>query len=120
MAAECILSGSRDVKMEIPVKWRLPMKLAVWLCATTLMAGIAAAQAPSISAVVNAASGIQGPLPNSGIAQGAIFLIVGSNLGPATLSLDNSPFTSTRLLGTSVSVTVKGTTVAALMYYTSA
>jgi uncharacterized protein (TIGR03437 family) len=70
--------------------------------------------------VVNAASGIQSPLPNSGIAQGAIFLILGSNLGPAALSLDNSPFTSTRLLGTSVSVTVKGTTVSVLMYYTSA
>jgi uncharacterized protein (TIGR03437 family) len=84
------------------------------------MTGVAAAQNPSITAVVNAASGIQSPLPNTGIAEGAIFLIVGSNLGPATLSLDNSRFTSTGLLGTSVSVTVKGTTVAALMYYTSA
>ena len=96
------------------------MKPVVLFCAATLMAGIAVAQAPSISAVVNAASSILSPLPNSGIAQGAILVIYGSSLGPATLSLDHSPFTSTRLLGTSVSVTVEGTTVGVLMYYTSA
>ena len=86
----------------------------------TLAAGLSMAQVPTITSVVNAAGGIVQPLPNGGIAQGAIFTVVGSNMGPATLSLDHSPFTSTRLLGTSVNITVKGTTVGMLMYYTSA
>jgi uncharacterized protein (TIGR03437 family) len=76
-------------------------------------------QTPTITSVVNAASGNVQSLPNGGIAQGAIFTVVGSNLGPAALSIASSPFTSTSLLGTSVNVTVKGTTVGMLMYYTS-
>ena len=96
------------------------MKLAIGLCIMTLMPGTAAAQTPAIAAVVNVASGIKSPLPSSGIAQGAILLIVGSNLGPAALAVDNRPFTNTRLLGTSANVTVGGVTVGVLMYYTSA
>ena len=87
--------------------------------AVALITGTAAAQSPSISGVVNAASGIVQALPNGGIAQGSIFLVLGSNLGPATLSVDSSPFANTALAGTSVTVTVKGTAVKALMYYTS-
>lgn len=68
-----------------------------------LGAGVAAAQAPVINAVVNAASGIPAGLPNSGIAQGAIFLIVGSNLGPGALSIAQTAFQNTNLSGTSVS-----------------
>src|ERR1700726_408986 len=96
------------------------MKHALFCCSMALTAVIAAAQTPVISSVVNAASGILPGLPNAGIAQGAIFLIIGSNMGPATLSIDPTPFTSVRLLGTSASVTVQGTTVGMLMYYTSA
>jgi len=84
-----------------------------------LAMGVAAAQ-PSITSVVNAASGILPGLPNAGIAQGSIFLIVGSNLGPGTISIAATPFQSTTLSNTSVSVTVQGQTVSALMYYTSA
>ena len=96
------------------------MKLVRIYFGMVLVAGMAAAQAPSISKVMNAASGNVQALPNGGIAQGAIFTLVGTNMGPAALSIDHNPFTSTRLLGTSVNVTVKGTTVGALMYYTSA
>ena len=53
------------------------------------------------------------------IAQGSIFVIKGNNLGPATLTIAPSAFQSATLSGTSVNVTVAGTTVAALMYYTS-
>jgi uncharacterized protein (TIGR03437 family) len=74
----------------------------------------------TVNAVVNAASGLVQGLPNSGIAQGAIFLVTGTNLGPSTLATASSPFQSTSLGGTSVSVTVGSTTVNALMYYTSA
>jgi uncharacterized protein (TIGR03437 family) len=74
---------------------------------------------PSISAVVNAASGNNQGLPNGGIAQGAIFLVTGSGMGPSTLAVDPNPFQDTMFGGTSVSVTVNNTTVSALMYYTS-
>ncbi len=75
---------------------------------------------PVITNVVNAASNITAGLPNAGIAQGSIFTIYGSNLGPAAISIAQEAFQSTSLSGTSVSVTVNGTTVAALMYYTLA
>ena len=96
------------------------MKAVILLLGTILATGTAAAQTPSIRAVVNAAGGIVQALPNGGIAQGAIFTVTGSNLGPTTLFVDQNPFTSNRLQGTSVNVTVKGTTVGMLMYYTSA
>jgi uncharacterized protein (TIGR03437 family) len=75
---------------------------------------------PAISTVTNAASNITAGLPNAGIAQGSIFTLFGTNLGPAAISVAPAAFQSTSLSGTSISVTVSGTTVAALMYYTSA
>jgi uncharacterized protein (TIGR03437 family) len=77
---------------------------------------------PTITAVENAASNIAPGLPNSGIAQGAIFIVQGSGLGPANISIapSGSIFQSTSLSNTSVAVKVNGTTVNALMYYTSA
>jgi uncharacterized protein (TIGR03437 family) len=90
------------------------------LCGVLLLASVAAAQTPVVKQVVNSASGIQAGLPNSGLAQGGIILIVGQNLGPATLGIDQSPFTQTSLQGTSARVTVKGQAADLLMYYTSA
>jgi uncharacterized protein (TIGR03437 family) len=75
---------------------------------------------PTISSVQNAASNILGALPNGGIAQGSIFIVKGNGLGPATLLTASTPFQSTTLSGASVTVTVGGTKVNALMYYTSA
>ena len=80
----------------------------------------AAQTAPTISSVENAASNIPPGLPNAGIAQGAIFVVYGSALGPANISIAPTPFQSTSLSNTSVAVTVGATTVNALMYYTSA
>jgi len=74
------------------------MKLVRIYFGMVLVAGMAAAQAPSINKVMNAASGNVQALPNGGIAQGAIFTLVGTNMGPAALSIDHNPFTSTRLL----------------------
>ena len=82
--------------------------------------GIAAAQTPVITAVANDASGIMQGLPNAGIAQGSIFLVVGTNLGPSTLATASAPFHDTTVGDTSVSIVVNGTTVNALMYYASA
>ncbi len=75
---------------------------------------------PTLNSVANAASNIVPGLPNSGIAQGAIFLIFGYGLGPANLAIAPAAFQSTSLSGTSVAVTVSGVKVDALMYYTSA
>jgi uncharacterized protein (TIGR03437 family) len=75
---------------------------------------------PGITGVENAASNIVPGLPNAGIAQGSIFIVQGNDLGPANISIASSAFQSTTLSDTSVAVTVGGTTVNALMYYTSA
>ena len=76
---------------------------------------------PAITAVVeNAASNIPPGLPNSGIAQGAMFVVKGSNLGPtAVVQAASFPLLSV-LGGASVAVTVGGTTVNAVMYYAQA
>lgn len=83
-------------------------------------AGLVYGQMPTITNVTNAASNITAGLPNAGIAQGAIFLIFGSDLGPNLISIAQNAFQSTNLSGTSISVTVNGITVAPLLYYTSA
>ncbi|MGB7760838.1 MAG: hypothetical protein WBL61_13475 [Bryobacteraceae bacterium] len=75
---------------------------------------------PTISSVVNAASWIQPGLPNAGIAQGSIFVVSGSNLGPASISIASPPFQSTSLAGTSVYVTVGNQMVEAPLYYSLA
>ena len=76
--------------------------------------------APTITSVMNAASNLNPALPNSTIAQGSLFIIKGTGMGPGTLAFDPTPFQNTILAGTSVAVNVGGTTVFALMYYTSA
>jgi uncharacterized protein (TIGR03437 family) len=78
------------------------------------------AAAPTITSVENAASNNSPELPNAAIAQGAIFIVYGSGLGPANLATAASAFQSTTLSNTSVAVTIGGTTANALMYYTSA
>jgi uncharacterized protein (TIGR03437 family) len=74
---------------------------------------------PLISAVQNAASNIAPGLPNAGIAQGSIFVVKGSGLGPANLSIAPAAFQSTTLSGTSVAVTLGTTIVPVPLYYTS-
>jgi uncharacterized protein (TIGR03437 family) len=81
-------------------------------------AGMLAAQVPSISAVVNAASNIPAGLPNSAIAQGAMFVVTGSTLGPSSLAIASSFPLQTALAGTSVQISVAGITVNGIMYYT--
>jgi len=68
---------------------------------------------------VNAASYALDGLPNSAIAQGSMFVIFGSGLGPATLQQARFPL-PVALGGTSVKVTVGGSTVNAILIYTSA
>jgi uncharacterized protein (TIGR03437 family) len=97
---------------------RLPLLFVI----TAVMAVTAQAQAPTIASdgVRNGASYTIAGLPNSGIAQGSIFVIFGDNLGPANI-VQVSAFplpTAAGLAGTSVRVTVGGNTQNAIMLYT--
>jgi uncharacterized protein (TIGR03437 family) len=75
---------------------------------------------PTISDVQNAASNVPSGLPNGAIAQGALFVVKGSNLGPATFIAQTAfPFT-TSIGGTSIQVTVGGATVDVIMFYSLA
>lgn len=82
-------------------------------------AGAAFAQ-PAVTSVANAASNLPQGLPNSGIAQGAIFIVQGTGLGPDDITFAPAAFQSATLAGTSISITVGSTTVSPLMYYSSA
>jgi uncharacterized protein (TIGR03437 family) len=96
------------------------MKRITILFGFLLMTATAFAQTPVAGGVVNAASYAFAGLPNAGIAQGSLFIVFGSNIGPTTLvRVASFPLTPT-LVGTSISITVSGTTTQALMIYTSA
>jgi uncharacterized protein (TIGR03437 family) len=88
--------------------------------AVAVFAGSLLAANPTFTGVVNPASNIPPGLPNYGIAQGSIFVVYGANLGPSALIQASSlPLpTNSGLSGTSITVTVNGTTVTAPMIYT--
>jgi uncharacterized protein (TIGR03437 family) len=86
--------------------------------AVTATAATLAAQDPLINLVLNAAGGIPAESPNYGIAQGSLFEIIGVYLGPRTFQFASPPFPTAGLAGTSINITVNGTTVAAPIYYT--
>ena len=75
--------------------------------------------APAITGIYNAGSWLPPSLPNSGVAQGAIFTVTGTGLGPATL-LEQSTYplpTTQGLGGTTIQVTVGGVTETCIMVY---
>src|ERR1039458_5874292 len=74
------------------------------------------AQAPSVTLLYNNYSGTKPGLPNYGISPGSLFVIVGSNLATTSNTSEVFPLT-TNLNGTSVSVTVGGTTTQPHLYY---
>lgn len=78
--------------------------------------------APTIAAggVKNAASYANSLLPNGAIAEGSIFNIFGSAMGPAAIAYASALPLPTTLSGTAVNVTVSGITVQCFMVYTSA
>src|SRR5258708_37790164 len=98
--------------------------------AAVLSAGFAvvvtAQPAIGTGGVLNAASNALPGLPNSAIAQGSIFLVYGTGLGPpppAGALVTFAPFPLLKVVppssGTSIRVTVGNTGVDALMIYTS-
>lgn len=78
--------------------------------------------APAIAGIYNAASWIPPSLPNSGVAQGAIFTVTGTGLGPSTLQeVQAYPLPTTAgLAGTTIQVKVGSTTETCIMVYTFA
>jgi len=82
------------------------------------LSGSVAFSKPTISAnpgVVSAATFVPAGFPNSGVAQGSIFTLVGSGLGPVNLvEADSFPLPTT-LGGTSIKITVGNTSVNAIM-----
>ncbi len=98
------------------------MKLAKTALLIISAAWAASAQTPSIApgGIFNAASYATPGLPNAGIAQGSLFVVFGSNMGPAALQqISAFPLPAT-LAGTSLTATVGATSVKPLMVYTSA
>ncbi len=71
---------------------------------------------PSVTALWNNYSGTKSGLPNYGIAPGSLFVIAGSNLASSANTAEAFPLT-TNLNGTSVSVTVNGTSTQPALYY---
>lgn len=99
-------------------RWRLLLRQSPFVLLTVAAIPLLSA-APAITSVTNAASNTPAVLPNASVAPGSIFVVKGSGMGPAALSITANPFQSTTLSGTSAAITVGGTTVNALMYYTS-
>lgn len=89
------------------------------LFSIVLFSAAASAQ-PSITAgaIVNAASYANPALPNSSIAQGSLFTIFGTGLGPSSSPSLAFPL-STTLGGVSISVSQGSTTVAAIPVFVS-
>ena len=84
-----------------------------------LFASVGNAQ-PVATGAVNSASFARSDLPNGSLAQGSIFSVFGSGMGPAALAQSTSFPLPTELAGTSVQVTVGGTTVDCIMLFTVA
>lgn len=98
-----------------------PKHLASLIVLAILSAGVTWC-APVIQSpgVVNAASYAASNLPNGSIAQGSMFVVFGTGLGPTPVQVVNSFPIPTSFGGTSIKVTVGGTTVDCLMIYTLA
>jgi uncharacterized protein (TIGR03437 family) len=97
------------------MKWILPLMAAVLLMhAPGLQAQV------TLSSAVNAGSYANPSMPNGSLTQGAIFITFGSGMGPAKLQEISAFPLPTNLGGTSIAVTVNGTTVNCIMLYTSA
>jgi uncharacterized protein (TIGR03437 family) len=78
------------------------------------------AQQPTAAAVVNAASYAVAGTQNSPIAEGSLFIVFGTNMGPSAIQHAYSFPLPTNLAGTSINVTVNALTSHAIMLYSSA
>ena len=93
------------------------------LVAFVVIAGSLVAQTPTITGVVNGASSIPPGVPNYAIAAGSIFVVYGTNLGAippggAPVASASVPLPTSGFAGTSITVTVNGTTLPAPILFT--
>ncbi len=110
------MSGETPAPKPMKLRFVVPLSVLALVC----NAGLSAA--PSITGVYNAAGWVPSGLPNSGVAQGAIFTLTGTGLGPATLQqVQTYPLPTTQgLAGTTVKVTVGSVVQTCIMVYTLA
>jgi uncharacterized protein (TIGR03437 family) len=87
----------------------------ITLALAGIFAGIAVAQTPTVTGLLNNYSNTLPGLPNYGIAQGSIFVIYGTNFSSTSTPLQYPP--PATLNGVSISVTVNGATTSPLFYY---
>src|ERR1017187_9956454 len=87
----------------------------VFLLIVPMILGAVNQPAPRVTGVQNAASNIPAGYPASGIAQGSIFTVYGSSLGPATCNQAFAFPVPATMCGVSATVTVNGTSVAPLL-----
>jgi uncharacterized protein (TIGR03437 family) len=97
------------------------MKTRAIFLSALLFACIPANAQPVIADIggLNAASYILIGLPGEGVAQGAMFVVFGENLGPAAIVFPGTLPLPTEMANTSIEVFVEGITVDAHMVYTS-
>ena len=91
------------------------------LLSSVMLLQLQAQTKPAIrsNGVVNAASYSAPGLPGSTIAQGSIFIVFGTGMGPVTLAQSSGFPVPTTFSGTSLSVTVGVSTVKPYILYTS-
>lgn len=91
-------------------------------CLILLLLVLSLSAQPVVNAggVVNAASYTPVGLPDYGIAQGSIFMVFGTAMGPPQFAEAPGFPLQTELAGTSINVTVKGTTVKAIILRSAA
>jgi len=89
------------------------------LCSFLMAVASATRAQPVIrpNSVVNAASNLTPGLPNYGIAQGGMFILKGQHLGMSGVFQANSFPLPTDIKGTSMKITIAGTTVNVIMVY---
>ena len=88
------------------------------LCFLPVLLAVPALSQPAITNITNNYSYIPPGFTSSGIAQGSIFAIFGTNLATSTSKLQSVPLQTT-VDGVSVTVTVNGVTTRPLIYYVS-
>jgi len=86
--------------------------ILTFVCTTSLAA------TPSLTGVYNAAGWVPPGLPNSGVAQGAIFTVTATGLGPAALrQVQSYPLPTTQgFAGITIKVTVGGVQTCIMVY----
>ncbi len=98
------------------------MKKRITLALIAISSAASLSAAPTIAqlGVKNSASYSNPAFPNGAIAQGSLFVVFGSGMGPTAIQYATSFPLPTTLSGTSASVTVNGMTLQCIMIYTSA